>query len=103
MNKSFKNNRSFLYATPYLEECKRIRKEVKNRNMIEPNEKLGGGSKFKHLRQLINEGENICCSHRLLKYADKELIDSLRYNNYILILDEVMNVVELQEIDSKDK
>lgn len=103
MNKNCNKDISFLYATPYLDECKRIRKEVKNRNIIEPNEKFGKGSKFRHLKQLVTEGENICCSHMLLKYADKELIDALRSNNYILILDEVMNVVELQEINHKDK
>ncbi|MCC0705331.1 hypothetical protein IC213_19950 [Clostridioides sp. ES-S-0049-02] len=105
MMNNINDTRSYLYVTPYINECERIQRSVTTRNMIQPNNRTssGKGSKFRNLKSLIAEGENICMSHQLFKYADEEVIEGLKNNNYVLILDEVMSIIELQNIDEKDK
>lgn len=43
---------------------------------------------------MIVEGKNVCSTHALFKNANDITRESLKANRYILILDEVMNVVE---------
>ena len=84
----------YIYITPFLDEVKRIETECKNRKFVQPTNRNCKGSKLEGLKQLIIKGRNIASTHSLFSMADEELIMLLKSNNYILVLDEVMNVIE---------
>lgn len=84
----------FCYITPYLDEIKRVKRDTRNFNKMEEPEFKDGNSKNHDFHRLLGEGKNICSTHALFQKADDFTREGLRANNYILILDEVMNVVE---------
>ena len=92
----------FIYITPFLNECERIRESCENRYFLEPNAKLGKGSKLKHFNELLKEGKNIASTHALFSNINQETIDALKQENYTLILDETMNILEELKITKKD-
>jgi hypothetical protein len=101
MNKHYKSKR-FLYVSPYLD-------EIHNNILIdcpflvEPNSKHGKGSKLKHFKELLVNGESIVTTHALFRLFDSEVIDLLNDAGYILILDEVANVIEkLEKVTKQD-
>lgn len=98
MNKNTDNN--FIYITPYLDEVKRIREKCSIRNFKEPIN-IGNG-KLDSLKKLIFKKYNIASTHLLFSYADDEVVELLKLNNYILILDEVMEVIEPLKINKTD-
>jgi hypothetical protein len=98
MNNSENN---FIYITPYLDECSRIKEECKARHFITPDEKFMG-NKTKHFKFLISKGKNIVSTHSLFKGADSEVIELLNAQNYVLVLDEVLDVVEPLNVSKKD-
>lgn len=99
INNDKENN--YLYITPYLDECKRIKESCQDKHFTEPsNEKLG--TKSRHFKELIKHDRNIVSTHALFKGIDTETRDLLSIKDYVLILDEVMNVVEEVEISKQD-
>lgn len=83
----------FIYITPYLDEIKRVRDLTKDKNkMYEPVYK--GNSKTNHFHELLADGKSVCSTHSLFQNANQITREALMANEYILILDEVMNVVE---------
>lgn len=87
-----------IYLTPYLDEVARIIGNCPAREFVQPDRKKGQGSKLKHLIQLIKNGKNIASTHALFSLITDELINALRVNNYILILDEVFQTVDKYDI-----
>lgn len=90
-----KNNpqNRFVYITPYLDEIKRVKNATSNYNkMYEP--AYRNSTKQENLHKLLREGRNICSTHALFQKSNDITREALKANNYILILDEVMNVVE---------
>ena len=83
---------SFLYITPFLDEVKRIKKECTKRIFKEPIQ--DGNGKMGNLLNLLEEGANIATTHALFKNMDDRCVHYLKENNYILIMDEVIEVVE---------
>ena len=92
---------NYMYITPYLDECKRIKSSCSNRNFIEPDAELFG-SKTRHFKYMIKNDFNIVSTHSLFKGVDQETKQLLQQKNYILVLDEVLDVVEKVNISSKD-
>lgn len=93
----------FIYVTPYLDEVTRIKETVTNRHFKEPTEQHGQGTKLSSLKKLIVDGENIATTHSLFCMADDDLIELLSWTDYILIVDEVMEVIsELKSIKRDD-
>lgn len=82
-----------IYITPFLSEVERIKNECRAKSFYTPSVRRGEGSKMRDLLQLVREGRNIASTHALFTNISDELIELIRANNYILILDEVMNVV----------
>lgn len=83
----------FVYITPYLDEIKRVKDATHNHNrMYEPIYK--NSSKQENLHKLLREGKNICSTHALFQRSNNITREALKANNYILILDEVMDVIE---------
>ena len=90
MNEDKDNN--YIYITPYLSEVQRIKQECKNRKFTEP--KQTGNGKLENLHKLILNNKNIASTHALFRMSTKETINLIKSHDYILILDEVMDVVE---------
>lgn len=82
----------FIFITPYLSEIQRII-ENSSKIFIQPEQK-GKRSKLASLKQAIVNGQNIASTHALFKRCDAELLQLLEAENYILILDEVMDVID---------
>lgn len=91
----------FIYITPYLDEVSRIKNDV-DRIFKEPNVKRGKGSKRNDFYNLLTNGEDIATTHSLFKGVDKNVKDEIKEKEYILILDEVMDVVEQINISKDD-
>ena len=97
-----KNNpqNKYIYITPYLDEIKRVREATNDYNkMYEP--QYIKSSKQENLHKLLKEGKNICSTHALFQKSNDITREALKANNYTLILDEVMDVVE--ELDNFTK
>lgn len=89
----------FLFITPYLDEIARIKDSCPLKNFKEPK---AIGTKLEGIKFLINRGDNIVSTHALFQRFDNELIDMCRAKNYILIMDEVTDVIEKYEISKED-
>ncbi|MED3825128.1 DEAD/DEAH box helicase family protein, partial [Priestia flexa] len=100
--KRHQKSKRFIYVSPYLE-------EIHNNILIdcpflvEPDSKLGKGSKLKHFKELLVNGVSIVTTHALFRLFDDEVIELLNGAGYILILDEVANVIEkLEKVTKQD-
>jgi len=93
---------NFIFITPYLNEIKRVKNATKEKNkMYEPNF-FNKTSKKDDFHKLLSEGKSVCSTHALFRKADDVTRLSLKANDYILILDEVMNIVEEISFSEKD-
>ncbi len=84
----------FIYITPYLDEVERFKTNVSNREVFEPSASNRYGTKLEGLKVLIRGGFDIGSTHALLQTADSEVVELLRDNNYHLIIDEALDVIE---------
>lgn len=102
MNSDTQHN--FIYITPYLSEVERIKQSTIHK-FYEPKIYSVNGefyTKFDSLHDLLANEKNIVSTHALFKRANEETKELIQAGNYILILDEVMNVVEQLEIKKDD-
>ena len=93
------NDTKFLYITPYLDEVSRIIKSCPNKHFEQPKVY---GSKIAGIKYLFEKGKNIVSTHALFREFDEEIIDLAYNNKYILIMDEVADVVEPFTIAEED-
>ncbi|MFF2500188.1 hypothetical protein [Peribacillus sp. NPDC058075] len=91
----------FIYITPFKTEVERVLSSV-NRDFKQPDGDSAGETKLEDIKRLIADGENIVSTHSLFKRVDSEVIDLLEMENYILILDEVMDVIEQVKLSKDD-
>lgn len=93
-----------IYITPYLDEVKRVKESVTTIDLIEPELKYkeGKSTKLTHLKELLKDGADIISTHAMFKNVDDEIIDLLSSIGYILILDEVFQVIENIKIKKND-
>lgn len=85
---SFEN---FLYITPFLDEVNRIIKNS-NRDFKQPINR--GNGKLDSVNELLACQSDIASTHELFKHLDEESRENIKEGHYILILDEVLNVIE---------
>jgi hypothetical protein len=90
----------FIYITPLTGEMTRIIDGCPNRNFVQPSDK--NGTKTEYIKRLIADGADIASSHSLFKRMDAEMLELIEIEDYTLILDEVMNVVEQVKIPTAD-
>ena len=84
----------FIFITPLLDEIERIQKGCEQKAIIAPKPHSSEyNTKSKVFKKLINQNKNIASTHALFLQIDEEVIELLRRRNYILILDEVFNVL----------
>lgn len=90
----------YIYITPFLDEVERVKNSCIGSNFVEP-KNLGSG-KRKSLKELLIRKKNIVSTHALFSLADDETIELLKLGNYVLILDEVMDVISVVDISIDD-
>ena len=101
MNESV--DKKFIYITPYLDEVERVIDGCSNRFFVQPKAEDGHGSKLEHFNKLLAGGKNICSTHALFSLVNDDTLEYLKQNNYVLILDEVFNVIEEINITKSDR
>lgn len=94
------NENTYIYITPYLTEIQRIKTSITNKRFCEPIN-IGNG-KLDSLHNLLLKNKNIASTHALFKMASDETRKLLNANSYILILDEVMDVIEQVPLKKDD-
>lgn len=100
----FDDSKRFICVLPTLDECKRY-KEATNDciTFFEPDVKKGKGSKLNDFKDLLKQNKNIATTHALIKLIDDEVMEYINRNDYTLIIDEELNVVEqYKDISQKD-
>lgn len=98
MNTDSENN--YIFITPYLKEIERIKSSCINRKFFDPINK--GTGKLDSLHLLLENNRNIATTHALFQKATEITKELLRLGNYILILDEVFNVIEELSLGKDD-
>lgn len=95
--------KNFIYVTPYLDEATRISNGCPNMNFYEPQKQTKfNGSKTLHTIDLVKRGKNIATTHQAFRFYPPELLQLVRENNYTLIIDENVDVLETLEEDAYD-
>lgn len=89
----------YLFITPFLKEVTRIKEQCKSRKFYEPQEK---NTKLNGIHWLISNEKDIVSTHSLFLNFNDYTIQLLKQKEYILILDEVADVVEIMDITKKD-
>lgn len=89
----------YIYITPYLSEIERINKACK---FSFPIKYTDNTPKSIDLKNLLNRGENIVTTHAMFHCFDDEIIDLCYSQGYVLIMDEVTDVVEPYMMYKKD-
>lgn len=98
INKSGQNDR-FLFITPFLKEVVRIKEECSEKNFLEPQER---GTKLNSIHWLIKNRKNIVSTHALFLNFNDYTIELLKQKDYILVLDEVIDLVDIMDVSEKD-
>lgn len=93
-------NQKYLFITPFLSEVERIKKSCPTKEFCSPEDFKE--TKLKHLARLIDEGKNIVTTHALFKRVDETMISLTKLNEYVLIMDEVAELVEELPISKAD-
>lgn len=84
------SERKYIYITPYLEECTRIKESCPDLDFVEPCS--GTKSKTENIKQLLKEKHNIASTHTAMRLYDKEITDLIFQNKYTLIIDEAVDL-----------
>lgn len=88
-----------MYVTPYLDEVERF-KNCHGKIMYEPI--FNGKNKKDNIKLLIERKMNICTTHSLFSSFDKDILELIKLNKYILILDEVVSGYTVYPITHQD-
>lgn len=89
----------FICIVPTLDEIQRYKKELPFIETFEPTnfskkEQSKFISKLESFKDLIKRNRNIVTTHALIRMLDNETMELLRTSDYMLVIDEELNVVE---------
>lgn len=105
VNRSPKGTK-FIYVVPLLSETKRIVEFCKLKKFEEPEAKYNKESdvanKSEGLKRLLRKGKNIATTHALFHMLDDEMLEIIKSKEYILVLDEVTDVVSHYDLKKAD-
>lgn len=91
-------DKKFLCIVPLLDECERYKKNT-NIDIIDPD---NWGSKWKHFRWLVENEKNIVTTHALIQKMDLDMLELLKSKDYILMIDECLDVLDAYKISKDD-
>lgn len=98
-----KDSKRYIFITPYLTEVERVKNLCKNKRFYSPEKTYEHNfSKLNSFHQLLRQGKNIASTHALFTYYTDETKRLITEGNYILILDEVMNIFQPAEVSNGD-
>ena len=89
-------DKKFLCIVPRL--CERF-KEKTDIDIIDPEK---WGSKWKNFRWLVENDKNIVTTHSLIKMMDLDMLELLKSKNYVLMIDECLDVLDTYKISKDD-
>lgn len=93
------NPKKYIYVTPFLSEVERI----VNNTEAKFSEPTGlKGSKYEHVKKLVEAEENIVMTHELFSRLDEDILSDIQLSGYNLIMDEVANVLDQISISHQD-
>ena len=96
------NNPKYIVVTPTLSEVTRIINECPNAYFKEPETKEHN-SKYYSFQELVRNGENIVTTHALFEYLTQDILTTLKFQGYTLIIDEALSCVDVySKITPKD-
>lgn len=90
----------YVYITPFLDEVARVKESCRDRKFKDP-VNFGKGKQHS-LHQLLLNGDNIVSTHALFRDSTETTKKLIESNDYILILDEVMDVIEQVHLKKND-
>lgn len=91
-------DKKFLCVVPLLDECERY-KEKTNIDIIDPK---SWGTKWKHFKHLVEHNQNIVTTHSLIQKMDLDMLELLKSKEYILMIDECLDVLNTYKISKDD-
>lgn len=89
------DNKRFMFVTPYLTEVERVSNNLPHFSIPSSEDDL---SKSDHIKKLVENGDSIITTHELFKHFDSEMLSLISKQEYVLILDEVMNVIDTLQL-----
>lgn len=93
-------NQQYLIVVPYLSEINRYGEALNKIQAFNPQHR--GKTKLEDFKSLIANGYNIVTTHSLIRNIDNECLEYLKVQNYALVLDESLNVLEKYPIEQSD-
>ena len=91
----------YIFITPYLDEVDRIRRDCASRDFESP-ERSYPRNKSEDIQRLIREGKNIASTHSLFSNFTDETKELIRTQNYVLVLDEVIDLFQEANLSRSD-
>lgn len=95
-------DKRFIFVTQYISEAERIKAACPDRHFILPDSVSAGGTKLSDARSLMRKGRNIATTHALFSIFDDETKSLLKEHHYVLILDEVIDIISLSGMQRND-
>lgn len=83
---------SYIYCTPFLDEITRVREACGKGRIVEPEN--FATTKIEDFNSLLMEGHDVAVSHTTFLNATQETLDLIRQGNYILIVDEALDIIQ---------
>lgn len=92
--------KKFLFVTPYLEQVDRIVNACEEREFVAPIN--NGDGKLSNLETLLESNYCIASTHALFSLFTKRTAEIIAKNEYTLILDETLTVIDLISLKRQD-
>lgn len=102
MNANSNKENKFIFITPFKTEVERVRNACKERHFVSPDTDKTYNTKLESLHDLLKERRNIVSTHALFSRFNSYTLELIEKGNYILMLDEVFNVIEEKGIHAND-
>lgn len=98
------SDRKFIFVTPYLSEVERAIDSCPDLKMVQPSAKLRAYhfKKSEHAAALIEAGQNIATTHQAFKGYTKDMLEGIRRQRYILVIDENVDVLDTMSYTHSD-
>ena len=93
-------DQQYLIVVPYLSEVDRYSEALNKICVFNPQHR--GKTKLEDFKSLIVNGYNIVTTHSLIRNIDDQCLEYLKVQNYTLVLDESLNVLDKYPIELSD-
>lgn len=94
----------FIYITPYIKEADRIQRACPHCHFARPSDNIPdfGFSICGHTAALIKDGRNIATTHAAFKFYSKDMLQDIKDQGYILLVDENIEMMEEMKMNTGD-